>query len=659
MPVKGIAQPKAERGLLGGIVAAALVAGGAGAAQAAEWTFGDVVITNQNQVSVGATIRTSPRDERFIGTPNGGSLALTPAGDNGNLNFDQGSITSNPITAQSELSVIWSPGNNQRFGAYVRGRAFYDWVFDVNNLDSNGFNPNLAVPPGVNPNSARSIYFNGALDPQAQDRARYGLEALDYYALASFDIAGNPFNIRVGNQILNWGEALFTQNAISIINPLDLQKFRVPGSELRDGLVPIKMVWASYELMPGLSFEGFYSWDFEGLVLEPAGTFFGSEGASQGAEGIGHIGFSCDGAAGLPRPTNPFGSGQIDDPSCGLGVPITYERRDQNRGDFGFAARYYSEELNNTEFGLYYVNYQSRFISIAYRTPDTLSANPADTTNRGEYYLYHPDDQKMYGLSFNTSIDSLGWALNGEFSYKENVPVILDDSIVTNAYLIASGVLPGMYANYPGLVNVPGVNGLPTGLQTLPCRLNANGTLNSGCAGQEIRYDTRVDAQNFNLRGTKSFQASSFVPSLLNADAWTVIVEGAVIHADFDTETFVGNAPNSVNVNNGPFITNFVSGNTPTRWSFGYTLVTNVTYPAVFGTAVNLTPGLAFSHGVSGTTPISGGFTEGVKSVNLSLKADYLINLSAAINFSKSWGGGAANTNADKDFLGLTVSYSF
>ncbi|WP_439816153.1 DUF1302 domain-containing protein [Zavarzinia sp. CC-PAN008] len=655
-------------GLLGSTVLAAIAA--TGPAGAGEWTFGDVVISNQNQVSVGAIVRTSTRDSRFISTANGGSLALSSSADNGNLNFDQGSIVSNPITATSELSVIYNASPSSRFGVYGRGRVFYDWVFDVNNLDSNGFNPGFVAgpgtPPGTNPNFARAQQFNGRLDPQAQDRARYGAEMQDYYALASFDVGSMPTNVRVGNQILNWGEALFTQNAISIINPLDLQKLRVPGSEVRDALVPIKMFWAAIEPVPGLSFEGFYAWDFEGARFEPSGTFFGSEAFTQGMEGLTQIALAGDNNCGVPLPrpggSNPQGGGLIPDLACTGGPRITYERRDQDRGDFGFAMRYFSEELNNTEFGLYYVNYQSRIPSIAYRTPGVLATGPdaagnsASSINRNnsEYYLYYPDDIRMYGVSFNTSLDSLGIAVNGEFSYKENQFAVVDDSIVTFSYLQALGELGGISGRYPGAVPDP----TSPGNYIVPCRINPDGqTLNTGCAGEEILYDggLRFDTQNINLRGTKQFGQSAFVPSLLGADTWSVIVEGAVIHADVDTETFKFNVANAVN--NG--FTNDIAGNLPTRWSFGYVLSTNVTYPSAFGTPINLTPAMSFSHGVSGTTPVFGGFTEGVKTVNLALRADYLVNLSATINFNKSFGGGAQNSNADKDFLGLTVSYSF
>ncbi|WP_439817112.1 DUF1302 domain-containing protein [Zavarzinia sp. CC-PAN008] len=685
-----------------GLAAGALVQ--APPAQAMEWTFGDVVISTQANVSAALQVRTSPRDERFVCgfNRNPGSIqgngnisaawGITCSEDNGNLNFDQGSIISNPITATGEVSAIWSPGDNQKFGVYVRGRAFYDWVFDVNNLDSNG---NGWI--GGEEAAQRDRLQTGRLDPQQQDRARYGLEAQDYYALASFDLGSMPTNIRVGNQILNWGEALVTQNAISIINPLDLQKFRTPGAEIRDGLIPIKMVWASIEPMPGLSFEGFYSWDFQGLRLEPGGTFFaGAEQLTNGSEGLQGASFDetrCGtGIPGLVR-----GGGVINAGTCAAFPYVSQAptRRDQNRGDYGFAMRYFAEELNNTEFGFYFVDYQSRFLSYGYAAPGAdkyLPIGPAAGANAGANaianqgnsttFVYYPEDVRMYGISFNTAIDEIGWAFNGEWSYKENAHIIQDNTsnffdllnaVGTSALAGGAPYLPTwtLPDQSSASFNGPGVAvdslGRPVGSAGAgpiagyvpSCAIAAYqpGATGTECAGYTFYNDMYVDAMNFNLRAFRIFQQSSFIPSMLNAESWSVIIEGAAIYADMsESQKLVAGIANSAGQAG---TAGYLESQRATNWSFGYTLITNLAYPSAFGTSINLTPGLAFTHAVSGITPISGGFFEGVKSVNLSLKADYLVNLSATLNFAKSWGAGYHNNSADKDFVGLTVSYAF
>ncbi len=79
-------------------------------------------------------------------------------------------------------------------------------------------------------------------------------ELLDAYVWWNFDIGNMPAQIRVGDQVLSWGESTFIQNGINIINPFDVSKLRVPGAELKEGLVPVGMVSASISPTENLTF---------------------------------------------------------------------------------------------------------------------------------------------------------------------------------------------------------------------------------------------------------------------------------------------------------------------------------------------------------------------------------------------------------------------
>ncbi len=81
--------------------------------------------------------------------------------------------------------------------------------------------------------------------------------------------ADMPAQIRVGDQVLSWGESTFIQNGINIINPFDVSKLRVPGAELKEGLVPVGMVSASISPTDYLTFEGFYQYDWEKVEIDP------------------------------------------------------------------------------------------------------------------------------------------------------------------------------------------------------------------------------------------------------------------------------------------------------------------------------------------------------------------------------------------------------
>src|SRR5690554_755321 len=60
-----------------------------------------------------------------------------------------------------------------------------------------------------------------------------GAEILDAFVWGDFDVAGAPVNVRVGRQVLSWGESTFIQGGVGSINPVDASAFRRPGAEIR------------------------------------------------------------------------------------------------------------------------------------------------------------------------------------------------------------------------------------------------------------------------------------------------------------------------------------------------------------------------------------------------------------------------------------------
>ena len=99
-------------------------------------------------------------------------------------------------------------------------------------------------------------------------------ELLDAYVSWDF-AAGDVYGqVRVGDQVLSWGESTFIQNGINVINPFDVSKLRVPGAELKEGLVPVGMVSASVSPNEYLSFEGFYQYDWEKVEIDPPGSYW-------------------------------------------------------------------------------------------------------------------------------------------------------------------------------------------------------------------------------------------------------------------------------------------------------------------------------------------------------------------------------------------------
>ena len=117
---------------------------------------------------------------------------------------------------------------------------------------------------------ARGTYF---YDKAASDKDELGSKAidhtanyarlLDFYAFGKFDIAGRSLFVRAGDQVVNWGESTFIRNGINILNPVDVEKLRTPGAELKEALSPTPMLWLLQEVTDRLSVEATWMprWD--------------------------------------------------------------------------------------------------------------------------------------------------------------------------------------------------------------------------------------------------------------------------------------------------------------------------------------------------------------------------------------------------------------
>ena len=61
-----------------------------------------------------------------------------------------------------------------------------------------------------------------------------------------------------------------------MITPVDLSKIRIPGSELKEALVPTTGIWGQVELTKAASIEGFYLTNHDKVRLDPKGSYFSS-----------------------------------------------------------------------------------------------------------------------------------------------------------------------------------------------------------------------------------------------------------------------------------------------------------------------------------------------------------------------------------------------
>ena len=273
MKLTGTSRAPKHRVLAAAVTVALAV--GAAPALAFEYTNGDFSLTTSNTISYGVQSRMQKPAENLIGkanlfTPNPAAGVLFPAqlpnaqqrllpgrfsvnSDDGNLKWDRGDVFSNAIKWNGELS--WQYG--EHFGGFARALSFYDYE-----------------------NQRRDDISDLAKQKVGKDT-----QLLDFFAYANFQMGSVDSQVRLGRQVVSWGESTFIQQGINVVNPIDISKLRVAGSELKEAFLPIDMVFASFAFNENLSMEMLYMLEFENTEPEPAGTYFSTNDvASLGGE---------------------------------------------------------------------------------------------------------------------------------------------------------------------------------------------------------------------------------------------------------------------------------------------------------------------------------------------------------------------------------------
>ncbi len=576
----------------------------AGPAAAFDFSWNDIKATFDSTYTVGGAIRTSGRDPRLVGVANGGS-AFSINNDDGNLNFDKGDFTSLAIRGINELSL--EKGNVSFFG---RLNYFYDYVNNDKTL-------------------ART-----QLSSEAKDRAGLRLNVLDLYVSGKFDAGTVPMSVRFGNQVLNWGESTFIQNGINVINPADVTKLRSAGSELREGLLPVPMLQMSASLSDHFSVEAFYQLDWKRTEIEAQGTFFSTTDIGSPGARFVYLGF------GLP-------TGPRDNPVTNAGFPVgslverSPDHNGKDSGQYGFAARYLLAALNDTELGAYFVRYNSRTPLVSAHTGTLAGLAGGNYGATANYYREYPNGIKMAGGSLSTALGETGIALQGEYAYHWDQPLQVED--VELLFAALSPLDPFL--------------GFPAAIQPVFRRnqLGAQG------------FNQDIPGYKRKSYSTAQFTLTDAFPTVGPVDQLIVLAEfgGLWVHNMEDKSVLRYEGPNTV-TNANPFYTTI--GRQPATepiagfadaFSWGYRLAMRGEINNAIG-SIQLLPSIAFNHDVNGTspTPISN-YVEHKKSLSLGMGANYLNKWLVNLGYTTNWGGGKYNVLRDRDFVQLTVSYSY
>jgi hypothetical protein len=319
-----------RRSLVASAVVAGLGAGFATSVHAIDFQSGSLTGSWDTTLSFGEAFRLSDRDCHLIATADGG-CGRSPNIDDGDLNYDK-DVFSRAFKGVTELSLQW--GN---YGAFVRGSGLYD------DETENGATQRTK------------------LSKSARDLVGTYTRLLDAFAYARFDLGGMPSELRLGRQVLSWGESTFIQGGLNTINHFDVAALRVPGSELKEAFLPQEMAVFNLQFNDRLSTQLVYLLDWNDTKPEPAGSFFSTNDfAVPGGERV-VLGFGAFSDQGVDF--RPLGGPLIPDFQ---NVKRLDTREPKNSGQFGINFKLFMPDFNNgTELGLYFLNYHSRLPLIS------------------------------------------------------------------------------------------------------------------------------------------------------------------------------------------------------------------------------------------------------------------------------------------------------
>jgi len=594
-------------------------------ASAFQFESGEFFGSFDNTLSYGATWRVQGRDKDILGLasttlPNGtsppgtlGGRAFSVNGDNGNLNYDKG-LVSSVVKLTSELALE----HNSGFGVFMRGSAFYDFE----NEDGDRGKIDLS---------------DAALDLVGSD-----VELLDAYAFGSFDVGQVPVDLRLGNQVVSWGESTFIQNGINVINPVDVAAIRVPGAELREALLPVNMLWGSAGVTLNSSIEGFYQFEWDETEPDPSGSYFSTNDfATPGGDKL-MLGF------GMVPDIIPFGAAgaaSVGAAPTGVAVPRAPDQRADDSGQFGLAYRVYAPDFGDTEFGFYYMNYHSRLPIISARTGTLAGLASGDYAGSARYFTEYPEDIQLLGASFNTQLGTTGWALQGDLSYKKDVPLQVDDVELLFAALSPLAI-PEAAAGMPGAGSLFAATN-----QVAPGGVGFNTEIPGFIERDVVQLQMTASRVFANVMGANQFAligeiGVTHVNDMPDQDELRLEVGGTYTSGN-PAHTLAGVQPQTEDADNFADAT-----------SAGYQVRGRLTYNNAIG-PWTLSPTFAFRHDFAGNSPGPGGnFLEGRKAITLGVEANLQNRWTAELSYTNFFGADRLNLINDRDFISFNIKYS-
>lgn len=348
----------------------AALAIGTGAAQAFTFESGDIRGSFDSTVTVGTGLRTSRPSCTLITQgatgPRAPTGCLAPTaflGDQGDLNYGNHDVFAGYLKGTHEL-VLKAP---QDLTFMFR----FNWVADGAATHTTGITSATSPPPPA---------VTDGLTDDARKELRFFPRLLDLWASKSFEVGDQQARVRLGYQVISWGESLFLPGGINSTNALDIMRLSQPGTQLKEVYIPAPILSVSSGLGHGFNAEAYVQFAWNASYFPPTGSYWSV--------------------------VNGLGAGHD---SYGL-----VEVKPDNGQQWGVALRYQPEDTQ-LNLGVYAMAFQDK-------TPN-FSVNINGTGAVGWTYAH---DRRLYGISANFPVGDL--AVGTELSYRPKDAVALNSA---------------------------------------------------------------------------------------------------------------------------------------------------------------------------------------------------------------------------------------
>lgn len=323
------------------------------------WSFESEGIRGSfdSTLSAGLGMRVGSHDCRLIVQGASGAEApvgcLSPTagiGDQGDLNYKDGDLFTAYLKGSHEL-LLRLPGE-------VSMLARANWLRDISATRTTRIISATSTPD----------FADGLTGPARKD-LRFKARLLDLWVSKTFDTGTNTVRVRVGNQVINWGESLFLPGGINSTNALDAMRLSQPGTQLKEAVLPAPMVSVASGMGGGVNIEGYVQAGWNKTYLPPVGSYWSTS----------HV---------IGKGSNYYG------------VPDSDAR---NGGQWGLAI-HWRPPGTQADVGVYALNYHDKL-------PELLIDQATFTPS----WVY-PEDRKLFGVSVNFPLGD--WAIGTELSYR-------------------------------------------------------------------------------------------------------------------------------------------------------------------------------------------------------------------------------------------------